>query len=168
MHIDSNVDYSLAEILDDCKVDYVLTVPCSILSTYYNNSAAKHKTITLTREEEGVGIASGFTLLQKRAVLMIQNSGFGNSINALTSLSIAYKLGFLIILTMRGDDIYENNPVQIPLGKATRTIIKAIGCEFIEINSQKNMIIAINEAFNLINKTRKPVFVLLPRKEVLL
>src|SRR5207245_1684313 len=44
-----------------------------------------------TREEEAVGLAAGAFLGGRRGVVLTQNSGLGNSVNALTSLIAFYE-----------------------------------------------------------------------------
>ena len=65
--------------------------------------------------------------------MIIQNSGLGNCINAFASLCNPYKIGFLVIVSMRGDEL-EDNPVQIPMGNATKTLISSLDCEYYTFN----------------------------------
>jgi len=71
----------------------------------------------LTTEEEGIGILAGAWLGGERGALLMQSSGVGNCINA---LSLAKVCGFplLMIITMRGE-WGEMNPWQIPMGQIT-------------------------------------------------
>ncbi len=52
--------------------------------------------IQVCREEEGVGIAAGAALAGKKPLLLMQNSGLGNTINALMSLTRLYRLPLFI------------------------------------------------------------------------
>src|SRR5215831_15075976 len=56
----------------------------------------------LTTEQDGVGLACGAWLGGQRAALLMQSSGVGNCVNA---LSLAANCGFplLAIVTMRGE-----------------------------------------------------------------
>ncbi|RIN39743.1 hypothetical protein [Staphylococcus succinus] len=110
----------IEDILCENGVKKLLTVPCTILSKYFYKNTIE--TIYLSKEEEGVGIASGLTIAKEKPVMIIQNSGLGNCINAFASLCNPYKIGFLVIVSMRGDEL-EDNPVQIPMGNATKTFI---------------------------------------------
>jgi sulfopyruvate decarboxylase alpha subunit len=82
-------------------------------------------TIVLTSEEQGVGLAAGAWLGGQRAVVLMQSSGVGNCVNALT---LGSNCGFplLLIVTMRGE-WGEFNPWQIPMGQATETVLHASG-----------------------------------------
>ena len=57
---------------------------------------------------------------------MLQSSGLGNSLNALTSLLLPYQIPVLIVVSMRGD-AGEWNAAQVPMGRAVRSIFDAIG-----------------------------------------
>ena len=81
--------------------------------------------VTLTTEEEGIGIATGCWLGGKRAMIAMQSSGVGNCINAL-GLPAAFRAPCLMLVTMRGQ-WGEFNPWQVPMGQATRPALEAIG-----------------------------------------
>ena len=81
--------------------------------------------VTLTTEQEGIGIATGCWLGGQRAMIAMQSSGVGNCINAL-GLPAAYRAPCLMLVTMRGQ-WGEFNPWQVPMGQATRPALEAIG-----------------------------------------
>jgi sulfopyruvate decarboxylase subunit alpha len=84
------------------------------------------RTTVATREEEAFGIAAGLYLGGARPTVMLQSSGLGNSLNALTSLLVPYRIPALIVISMRGD-AGEWNEAQVPMGRAVRPICDAIG-----------------------------------------
>lgn len=153
--------------LEEFQIDYLLNVPCSILDQYFNfNNLKKIRTIQLSREEEGVGVASGLTVSGKKVVLAMQNSGFGNCINAFASLCIPYEINFIVIISMRGDK-NELNPVQIPMGKATKQILTSLELSYIEVNGEMSFYNAFKIAYEKLTKDNKTQFILLPRIESL-
>ena len=81
--------------------------------------------VLATREEEAFGIAAGLFLGGKRPTVMLQSSGLGNSLNALTSLLIPYRIPVLFVVSMRGD-LGEWNAAQVPMGRAVRSILEAL------------------------------------------
>lgn len=80
-------------------------VPCSYLKPFINYviDAPDLAYIGAANEGEAVAIASGADLGGKRAVVMFQNSGFGNTVNPLTSLNMIFKVPVLVITTLRGE-----------------------------------------------------------------
>jgi len=81
--------------------------------------------VPLTTEEEGVALAAGAWLGGERAALLMQSSGVGNCVNALT---LAATCGFplLMLVTMRGET-GERNPWQVPMGRATPEALRLAG-----------------------------------------
>ena len=107
-------------------VVYVPDNPLSHVITCLGQEFADVRTTLATREEEAFGIAAGLYLGGKRPTVMLQSSGLGNSINALTSLLVPYQIPVLILISMRGD-AGEWNSAQVPMGRAVAPICDAIG-----------------------------------------
>jgi len=81
--------------------------------------------VTLTTEEEGVGMLIGSWLGGVRGALLIQSSGVGNCMNALSAVKHG-KFPMLMLVSMRGQ-WGEGMPWQIPMGQATRSVLEAMG-----------------------------------------
>jgi len=110
---DAIVDIMLAE-----GIDFVCSVPCNMLAGVLKRiEQAPVLHVPVTREEEGVGIAAGASLGGKRPALLMQNSGLGNSLNALLSLTKLYSLPLPLIISQRGGK-GEKVIAQMPTGKA--------------------------------------------------
>lgn len=108
-------------------VDFVASVPCvnlrELLSLVDADPEIAH--VPATREEEGVGICAGAYMGGKRPALLMQNSGLGNSINALASLNSLYKLPLLMIISHRGGE-GETIAGQVPMGRLTPKLLDAM------------------------------------------
>jgi sulfopyruvate decarboxylase alpha subunit len=89
------------------------------------------KTTVLTTEEEGVGMLCGAWLGGERGVLLMQSSGVGNCINAL-SLARVCAFPLLMIVTMRGE-WGELNPWQVPMGQITGSSLRLAGAVVYEV-----------------------------------
>ena len=83
------------------------------------------RVVTLSTEEEGIGMAYGAWLGGTRALLCLQSSGTGNCINAL-ALPAFTQSPCLMLVTMRGQE-GEGNPAQFPMGQAVRAVFEAMG-----------------------------------------
>ena len=144
-------------------------VPCSYLTSVINGviNSKKIKYIGATSEGEAVGIASGAWLAGKKGVVMIQNSGLGNTINPLTSLNYPFKIPILLITTWRGDPKVKDEPQHELMGKITKNILtlSKIKNEIFPTNKNnlRKVLFKIN---NSINKTSLP-YALLMRKETI-
>jgi len=83
------------------------------------------RVVTLTTEEEGIGLLAGMWLGGVKGVLLMQSSGVGNCINML-SLPHVCRIPCLVLVTMRGGPA-EFNPWQVPMGQAVRPTLEAVG-----------------------------------------
>lgn len=103
-------------------------VPCSHLTSVINGviNSKTIKYVGATSEGESVGIASGAWLAGKKSVVMIQNSGLGNTINPLTSLNYPFRIPILLISTWRGDPKTNDEPQHKLIGEKTRKILELI------------------------------------------
>ena len=110
------------------------------LCTAQNNMSV----ITLTTEEEGVGILAGAWLGGRRGALLMQSSGVGNTINAL-ALPAACRMPFLTIVTMRGE-WGEGNPWQLPMGLGTPGALKAMGVTLFRVDRAEEVSDTVNAA----------------------
>lgn len=83
------------------------------------------RTVILSTEEEGIGIAAGAWLGGARSVWLMQSSGVGNCVNALATVKEC-RFPLVMLITMRGDH-GEFNPWQVPMGQATATVLETMG-----------------------------------------
>ena len=75
-------------------VDYVLSVPDITTSSGLLAPIARDTDLRLIRvckEDECIGIASGLSYCDKRALILIQHTGFLDSINAIRGIAVEYK-----------------------------------------------------------------------------
>ena len=80
------------------------------------------RAVSLTSEEEGIGLAAGAWLGGQRAALLMQSSGVGNCINML-SLAKSCRFPLTLLVTMRGE-WGEFNPWQVPMGTRTQAALE--------------------------------------------
>jgi sulfopyruvate decarboxylase alpha subunit len=109
------------------KIATVCTIPDGGLTQLLTMIEAEKemRLVTLTSEQEGIGVATGCWLAGGRAMIAMQSSGVGNCINAL-GLPTAFRAPCLMLVTMRGQ-WGEFNPWQVPMGQATRPALEAVG-----------------------------------------
>jgi sulfopyruvate decarboxylase alpha subunit len=105
----------------------VCTVPDGGLTRLLNlvKGDPEMRLVTLTTEEEGMGIVAGCWLGGERAMIAMQSSGVGNCINAL-GLPANLRAPCLMLITMRGQ-WGEFNPWQVQMGQGARPALEAVG-----------------------------------------
>jgi len=139
----------IVDILESSGVDFILSLPCNILSgiiAEIENRSIKH--IPVCREEEGVGIAAGVALAGHRSMLLMQNSGLGNSVNAIMSLTSLYRLPLFIMMSHRGET-GEKISAQIPMGKTAPLLFDAMNIDYLSVSSK----IQLSELESFMKKT---------------
>ena len=102
--------------------------PCGILSPLLGLLEAGADYRVVAREDNAVGLAAGVALSGRPATVLMQNSGFGQCVNALASLVLPYQIPILLIVSMRGtapDTTTEN----LAMGRLTEPILRGLGLE---------------------------------------
>lgn len=157
------IDSLLYNAIKNSGVDLILSVPCDMLKGLINEieNAKEISYIPVTREEEGVGIATGAYLGGKTPLLLIQNSGLGNSINAIKSLLELYEIPIIFMMSHRGTE-GEKISAQFPMGKVLLDLLDCIGIESLIINSHIK-IVNIEKAVKKSKETSKPIALILER-----
>ena len=94
--------------LEKCKErGYTLFTgtPCSYLKPFINYVIDDDglEFVETTNEGDAVALSCGAWLGGRSSVVMFQNSGLGNAVNPLTSLSYIMKIPFIGITTLRGE-----------------------------------------------------------------
>jgi sulfopyruvate decarboxylase subunit alpha len=108
--------------------DFFTGVPCSLISGLIAelDTNPGYAYYPETREDAAIGLACGAYMAGKRPVVLMQNSGLGVCINALTSLTLLYKTPALLLITWRG---YEGKdaPEHIIMGDVCGRLLETIG-----------------------------------------
>jgi sulfopyruvate decarboxylase alpha subunit len=105
------------------------------------------RVVALTTEQEGIGLATGGWLGGLRTVLLMQSSGVGNVVNAL-SMALTCRIPLLMIVTMRGE-WGEQNPWQIPMGQACDAVLSAMGARVMRLERADDALDTIAAAAGL-------------------
>jgi sulfopyruvate decarboxylase alpha subunit len=117
------------------------------------------RSVVLSTEEEGIGLAAGAWLGGVRSALLMQSSGVGNCINAL-GMTRECRFPLLLLITMRGQ-FGEFNPWQVPMGQATPGALLAMGVVVHEANTAEEIAPTVNAAARLAYGSYQAVAVLI-------
>lgn len=148
--------------LKDVGIDFIVSVPCVNLSKLLNmiNEDDEIIHVPVTREEEGIGICAGAFLGGKKPAILMQNSGLGNSINALKSLTQLYEFPLLMIMSHRGTE-GENICGQVPMGESTPRILEGMDFKFFTPGNPEGAYEDLIEAWDLAVSEGRPASLLL-------
>jgi len=151
-------------VLRDQSVDLVAHVPDAGHTRLIELCQAHGGTdvVTLTSEEEGVGLLCGAWAGGRKGVLLMQSSGVGNCINALALPSIC-RIPLLTIVSMRGE-WGEFIPWQVPMGLATPKVLEAMDVRVFRTDHEHEVGTTVDAAARFAFYTRRSVAVLLSQK----
>lgn len=143
--------------------DFFTGVPCSILKGIIKNLSenADYNYIPATREDAAVGIACGAYMAGKKPVLLMQNSGLGYCLNAITSLSMIYKIPFLMIISWRGFQ-GKDAPEHLVMGDVCTKLLDVVELPFLVIE-EENFDQHVEEITAQMEKIQMPVGLFLKR-----
>lgn len=111
--------------------DWYAGVPCSYLTPFINfvlQDPTLHY-VSMANEGDAVAFIAGVTLAHgadqppKRGIAMMQNSGLGNAVSPLTSLTWTFRLPQLLIVTWRGQPGVPDEPQHALMGPITPTLL---------------------------------------------
>jgi sulfopyruvate decarboxylase subunit alpha len=107
---DADVVLTGAKIItavEQSGVEFVLAVPDIVTSKGVLFPIAADKELKLVRvckEDECVGIASGLSYSDKRALILIQYTGFLDSLNAIRAVAVEYKQPIVMMVGLLGHE----------------------------------------------------------------
>ncbi len=122
------------------------------------------RVVTLTTEEEGIGLLQGAWLGGVKGVLLMQSSGVGNCINML-SLSHIHRCPMPMLVTMRGD-FGEFNPAQVPMGQATQAVLEAMGTVVRRADTAEDVPPTVDATIRMAFNTFRPTAALIGQRVI--
>lgn len=124
------------EKLREKGIDCFAGVPDSLLKNicaYITDHCDEHHNIISANEGAAIGFAAGHYLATGRAACVyMQNSGEGNVINPLTSLTDreVYNIPVLLLIGWRGRPGVHDEPQHVKQGKITTGLLNVMGINF--------------------------------------
>ena len=131
------------ESLAKAGIDFFARVPDSLLKNicaYLTDNSPKAKNIIAANEGAAIGLAAGHYLASGQIpVVYMQNSGLGNTVNPLMSLTDeeVYNIPVLLLVGWRGEPGKHDEPQHVKQGKVTIPLLDAMGI--------KNVVMATEE-----------------------
>jgi phosphonopyruvate decarboxylase len=109
-------------------VQWYAGVPCSFLTPFINYVINdEHLTyISSANEGDALAAAAGAAIGGNRACVMMQNSGLGNAVNPLSSLTYVFRIPLLLICTHRGAPGLQDEPQHALMGGITTTLFETM------------------------------------------
>ncbi len=143
-------------------IDFVATLPdqkfAALVEEVDRNPVFTH--VPLCREEEGVGICAGAYLTGKKTAMIMQNGGFLNSCNVLTTMSLQHEIPNLLLIYYAGD---IGDRGFATLGSVTEPVLQGLGIRSYVLRDIDEAEETLVDAQSLASDSRRPVAVLLTK-----
>jgi phosphonopyruvate decarboxylase len=141
--------------LKKAELLFLTGVPCSYLTNfleYITTQPNPLQHISAASEGEAIGIATGYHLATNKVpIIYLQNSGFGNTINPITSLmdKEVYSIPAILLLTWRGKPGTKDELQHKKMGRIILSLLKDLEIPYEFANSD------IGKTSTTINKLKK-------------
>ena len=132
------------ETLQKQGIDFFAGVPDSLLKNicaYIANHVDSSHNIITANEGAAVGLAAGYHLATGKAgVVYMQNSGEGNIINPLASLTDkeVYNIPVLLLIGWRGRPGVHDEPQHVKQGKVTTGLLNVMGVNYEVLSKEED------------------------------
>jgi sulfopyruvate decarboxylase subunit alpha len=152
----------ILEAMKEAGVSFVTSLPdanlTKLLALVDREPQLTH--VTLCREEEGIGICAGAYMGGQTPAIIMQNGGFLNSCNALTTTALNFNIPILLMIYYAGDLGDEGFAT---LGSVTEPVLRGLGIRYYVLRNLEEIKATIKGAITLAIDSRRPVAVLLTK-----
>ena len=151
----------ILDALDSHNINVTTGVPDGWLVPLIQdlNEDKRFDYISAAREEECFGIASGAAMSGKRCLVLMQNSGFLNSIGAFTTLCQKYQTPFVCLIANRGG-INDSNSYDPNKYRSFEAITRSMNL-FVHPSSWEDLPVNIPKAMARSEGAGEPAFITL-------
>ena len=149
------------------RIEFVVSVPDITTSEGLLRPLAKLQSprlIRICKEDEGVGICAGLAYTGKRALLLIQQTGMLDSINAIRGVAVEYSLPICMMVGLLEKEVGVPPRQSKRYGvRIVEPILDAMGIAYHEIEEDAD-IAKIRPAIDQAYAENKPVVLLIGRR----
>jgi sulfopyruvate decarboxylase subunit alpha len=158
----NNAAAAIVAGLKKAGINFVASLPdekmVALIRAVEKDADLKH--VPLCREEEGIGICAGAYLGGKMSAIIMQNAGFLNSCNALTTTSLQFQIPLLMLIYYAGD---IGDRGFTTLGSVTEPVLQAMGFRSYVLRRREEIDAILSGAQILADDSKRPVAVLLAK-----
>ncbi|MEW2412583.1 phosphonopyruvate decarboxylase [Streptomyces sp. NPDC046866] len=142
-------------------------VPCSYLKGPFALLEQRSSYVPAPNEGIALSMAAGAELAGTKAVVLAQNSGLGNLLDPLTSLTMAYEIPLLLFVSLRGwPSAEDDEPHHAAMGAGTIGVLEAIGVAHGILEPTEESFGALLDRAEEARRERRSFVVLVPAKTV--
>ena len=146
----------------EAGIDFFAGVPDSLLKNicaYLKDNVPEERNIIAANEGAAIGLAAGYHLATGQIpVVYMQNSGLGNTVNPLLSLTDeeVYNIPVLLLIGWRGEPGKHDEPQHVKQGKVTIPLLNAMGIRNMVMAAEESALATqLDEAVTYMNATQR-------------
>jgi len=157
-----------ADQLLNLGLDTATGVPDSTfkgLISYFGHDNSGFRHIIAVNECEASGIAAGYHLVSKKpAIVYMQNSGFGKTVNPYTSLASrdVYSIPLLFLIGWRGEPGIKDEPQHKMMGRITTDLLETLEISYSVID-EDNWKSELTKAASFLNTKSEPYAIVIKK-----
>ena len=162
-----SLEQAILSELKKCGVRWITWLPDSETIAMYEmvTNDPDIQFVQVCRENEAFGVCYGLQLGGEKAVVMIQNTGLMNAVDALRGIPIRMQHPMLLLIGYRGyKGMVENSPKVDNAATFTEPLLQAfnVPCHLFRTADDAHY---ISEAYEEAQRTRGPVAILVSQEE---
>ena len=148
------------------EVGLISGVPCSYFGGVLHLLERRvDRYVPAANEGAALAVAAGSELAGTRSAVLIQNSGFGNLLNPLTSLLLTFDIPLLVFMSLRGwPDPAADEPQHAVMGRTTHALLDVLDVPYWVLGPEESDLAEILDEADNVRSQGKPAFVLVPAK----
>ena len=136
-------------------------VPCSYQKDLINYAINYSSFVMSSNEGDAISSCAGAYYAGKKPVVLMQNSGLGNAVSPLTSLTYNYKIPMLGFISLRGEPGTKDEPQHKLMGEITCDLLDLMKIKWVLLkNDTDEAINQIKNASQIINNKDSFFFVI--------
>lgn len=132
--------------------------PCRSLTPLHAALHGQVGILTVAREENAVGIASGTSLAGRCPVVLMESPGIGQCVNAVASLVVPYRIPMLLIVGL----VEESAPDATLVGRLTQQLLEGLGIESAGLNPAEPLGSQVEQMTTIVQRRLQPAALLVP------
>ena len=157
---------NIQEALHEAHIEFVVALPDIVTCDELLWPIAREdnfRLVNVCKEDEGVSICAGLSYAGKRAILLMQHTGFLDSINAIRVMGMDYQLPVVMMIGLQGleEDRAPSESAQNGV-RIVEPIIKAMDIPYFVLNHDSDSS-AISKAIDSAYTVPRPLAFLIPR-----
>ncbi|MGQ0841312.1 hypothetical protein [Actinokineospora sp.] len=135
--------------------------PCGILSPLHQALDEQAGVLTISREDNAVGIAAGASLTGRSPVVLMQNGGLGPAVSAIASLVVPYRIPLLLVVSLREADPDQDCERTI-LRELTMPLLDGLGVQTFEFHADAPVAVQVESVRESVRGRHRPAALLIP------